>query len=43
MEELALRALNTGEETISLEDLNAAAGRLLAGAGGTEKRSIGFR
>ena len=43
VEELALRALNTGEETISLEDLNAAAGRLLAGAGGTEKRSIGFR
>lgn len=43
VEELALRALNAGEETLSLEDLNAAAERLLAGAGGAEKRSIGFR
>ena len=42
-EELALRALDTGEEELSLEDLNAAAERLLAGAGGTEKRPIGFR
>lgn len=43
VEELALRALSTGEETLSLEDLSAAAERLLAGAGSTEKRPIGFR
>jgi len=43
VEDLALRALDTGEETLHLEDLNAAAERLLAGAGGGEKRSIGFR
>lgn len=43
VEELALRALDTGEETLRLEDLNAAAERLLAGAGGAEKRPIGFR
>ena len=42
-EELALRALDTGEETLRLEDLNAAAERLLAGAGGAERRPIGFR
>ena len=42
-EELALRALDTGEDTLRLEDLNAAAQRLLAGAGGEEKRPIGFR
>ena len=45
VEELALRALDTGtgEETLCLEDLKAAARRLLAGAGGAEKRPIGFR
>ncbi|NBI09973.1 AAA family ATPase [Colidextribacter sp. OB.20] len=42
-EELALRALDTGEETLRLEDLNAAAERLLAGTGGAERRPIGFR
>ena len=42
-EELALRALDIGEETLRLEDLNAAAERLLAGAGSAEKRPIGFR
>lgn len=43
VEELALRALDAGEETLRLEDLNAAAQRLLAGAGSAEKRPIGFR
>ena len=42
-EELALRAVDTGEETLRLEDLKAAAERLLAGARGEEKRPIGFR
>lgn len=42
-EELALRALSTGDEELCLEDLNAAAKRLLAGAGGSEKRPIGFQ
>lgn len=41
--ELALRALDTGEGTLCLEGLNAAAERLLAGAVGAEKRPIGFR
>ena len=41
--ELALRTLHTGEEALRLEDLNASADRLLAGAGGAEKRPIGFR
>ncbi len=43
VEELALRTLDTGEETLCLEDLNAAADRLLAGTGGAEERLIGFR
>lgn len=43
VEELALRALDTGAETLSLEDLNAAAERLLAGTPSEEKRPIGFR
>lgn len=42
-EEMALRALGAGEETLCLEDLNAAAQRLLAGARGAEKRPVGFR
>lgn len=42
VEELALRTLDTGEAPLSLEDLEAASARLLAG-GGEESRAIGFR
>ncbi len=42
VEELALRGLNTQEQTLSLQDLKTAAERILAGCGGGE-RAIGFR
>lgn len=42
VEELALRSLNTQEQTLSLQDLKTAAEHILAGSGG-ERRPIGFR